>query len=125
MKNALLKVASGIAISVLMISGALAQAAEPAYKASPEVYKVIFEDANFRVMEVNRPKGLHDKAHSHPTPGIVYYVTDCKNKQYSADGKTNEGGGKAGTATATPVVASHSVENIGTADCKQIIVEKK
>ena len=44
---------------------------------------------------------------------------------YAADGKTTENIRKAGTVQAVPVVASHSAENIGTADCKQIFVEKK
>jgi hypothetical protein len=29
------------------------------------------------------------------------------------------------TAQANPVIESHSAENIGTSDCKQIFVEKK
>jgi hypothetical protein len=106
-------------------TNAVAQTAEPSYKADPSVYKVIFEDANFRVIEANRKKGVHDKVHSHPLPSIVYFVTDCKTKQYAADGRTSEGVGKAGVARAVPAIASHSSENTGTADCKQIFVEKK
>jgi hypothetical protein len=105
--------------------GAVAQTAEPTYKGDPDVYKVIFEDANFRVIEANRKKGVHDKAHGHPVPSIVYFLTDCKTKQYLADGTTAEGEGKAGTVRANPVVASHSAENTGTTDCRQIFVEKK
>jgi hypothetical protein len=104
---------------------ATAQTAEPSYKGDPDVYKVIFEDANFRVIEANRKKGVHDKVHGHPAPSIVYSVTDCKTKQYAADGKTMERESKAGTVTAVPVIASHSAENTGAADCKQIFVEKK
>ncbi len=52
-------------------------------------------------------------------------LTDCKTKLYAADGKTAEGETKAGLARAVPVVASHSAENTGNADCKQIFVEKK
>jgi len=44
---------------------AVAQTAEPTYKGDPAVYKVIFEDANFRVIEAIRKKGVHDKAHGH------------------------------------------------------------
>jgi hypothetical protein len=104
---------------------ASAQSAPPTYKGDPNVYKVIFEDANFRVIESSRGKGIHDKAHGHPVASIVYNVTDCKTKLYAADGKTTESTGKAGTANAVPVIASHSAENIGTAECKQIFVEKK
>jgi hypothetical protein len=126
MKTTLLKLTFAAATMIGMAStGALAQTAEPTYKGDSDVYKVIFEDANFRVIEANRKKGVHDKAHGHPVPSIVYSLTDCKTKQYAADGKTTEGETKAGSARAVPVVASHSAENTGNADCKQIFVEKK
>jgi len=105
-------------------TGAVAQTAEPTYKGDPDVYKVIFEDANFRVIEANRKKGVHDKVHSHPVPFLTYQVTDCKTKLY-ADGKTTETDRKAGTVSASPAIASHSAENIGDGDCKQIFFEKK
>lgn len=106
-------------------SGALAQAAEPTFKGDPSVYKVIFEDANFRVIEATRKAGVHDKVHGHPLPSILYNLTDCKSKIYAADGKVVESISKAGTASAIPVIASHSAENVGTSDCKQLFVEKK
>ena len=59
-------------------SAAFAQSSEPSYKGDPDVYKVIFEDVNFRVIESLRKKGVHDKPHSHPVPSIVYNITDCK-----------------------------------------------
>ena len=126
MKTTLRKLTFAAAMMVgTASSGAVGQTAEPTYKGDPDVYKVIFEDANFRVIEANRKKGVHDKAHGHPVPSIVYSVTDCKTKQYAADGKTTEGETKAGSARAVPVTASHSAENIGSADCKQIFVERK
>ncbi len=126
MKNTLLKMTFAAAMMLGTASTAvMAQAAEPTYKGDPDVYKVIFEDANFRVIEATRKKGVHDKAHGHPVPSIVYSLTDCKTKQYAADGKTTEGETKAGSARAVPVTGSHSAENIGSADCKQIFVEKK
>ena len=106
-------------------SASVAQTAEPSYKADPDTYKVIFEDANYRVIEANHKKGIHDKAHSHPVPFVVVNLTDCKNKLYGADGKITENVAKAGTVQANPVIPSHSAENIGDADCKQIFVEKK
>lgn len=126
MKTTLLKLTFGAALMVGAAStGVMGQAAEPTFKGDPDVYKVIFEDANFRVIEANRKKGVHDKAHGHPVPSVVYNVTDCKTKQYAADGKTMERESKAGTVTAVPVIATHSAENTGSADCKQIFVEKK
>ena len=108
----------------LSVPWALAQTA-PTFQGDPDVYKVIFEDQNFRVIAVTRKKGVHDKAHGHPVPSIVYNITDCATKLYAADGKTNEVPGKAGTANALAPIASHSAENIGPADCQQILVEKK
>src|SRR5262249_9376773 len=107
------------------VYAATAQNAPPTFQADPDVYKVIFEDQNFRVIAATRKKGVHDKAHGHPVPSIVYNVTDCPTKLYAADGKTNENPGKAGTANAVPVIASHSAENVGTADCPQSFVERK
>jgi hypothetical protein len=119
----------GMLLSAAMIvgtaSGVVAQTAEPSYKGDPSVYKVIFEDANFRVIETTRKKGVHDKVHGHPLPFVIYNVTDCKTKLYAADGKTMERDDKAGAASALPPVASHSAENTGSADCKQIFVERK
>ena len=93
MKTTLFKLTFAAAMMIgAASSGALGQAAEPTYKGDPDVYKVIFEDANFRVIEATRKKGVHDKAHGHPVPSIVYSLTDCKTKQYAADGKTTERG---------------------------------
>jgi hypothetical protein len=109
----------------IISSAALAQNPPPTYQADPDVYKVIFEDQNFRVIEAVRKKGVHDKPHSHPVPSVVYNVTDCKTKLYAADGKTREADGKAGTANAVPIIPSHSAENVGPVDCKQVFFEKK
>jgi len=48
----------GLLLGTAMIIGmssssAVAQTAEPTYKGDPSVYKLIFEDANFRVIEAN------------------------------------------------------------------------
>ena len=113
------------AISAAIVSCATAQTAEPTYKGDPSVYKLVFEDANFRVIEATRKPGVHDKVHGHPSPSIVYFVTDCPTKVYDADGKASDTPSKAGTARAVPIIPAHSAENTGTADCKQIFVEKK
>jgi hypothetical protein len=66
---------------------ALAQNAPPTFQGDPSVYKVIFEDQNFRVIEAVRKAGVHDKLHSHPVPSVVYNLTDCPTKLYDKDGK--------------------------------------
>jgi hypothetical protein len=109
----------------ILSSPAIAQTAPPSYQADPDVYKVIFEDQNFRVIASTRKKGAHDKDHSHPLPSIIYNVNDCVTRLYAPDGKTMDVTGKAGTAGPVPVIPSHSAENIGPADCESIFVEKK
>ncbi len=103
-------------------SRVMAEDAPPSYKDDPAVYKIIFEDQNFRVIEAIRKKGVHDKLHSHPVPSIIYYVTDCATQQYGADGKPQgtPNIAKAGAARAAPIVAAHSAENVGQNDCRQI-----
>jgi len=77
------------------------------------------------VIATTRKKGVHDKEHGHPVPSVVYNITDCTTKTYTPDGKTSEVARKAGSASAVPVIPSHSAENIGSADCQQIFVERK
>ena len=124
MKRLIISVLSTI-LFVGVPLASLAQSAPPSYQGDPDVYKVIFEDANFRVISINRGKGVTDKPHGHPAPGVIYHVTDCSTKLHSANGQTRDAISKAGTANATPIVASHTAENTGSSDCHQIIVEKK
>ena len=116
---------STTALLYMASSVAVAQTAPPSYQGDPDVYKVIFEDQNFRVIAATRKKGVHDKVHGHPLPSVIYFVNDCTTKQYAADGKTSEATVKAGTAAAVPIIAAHSAENTGPADCQQIFVERK
>ena len=89
---------STMAVLFMASSVAVAQNAPPTYEGDPDVYKVIFEDQNFRVIAATRKKGVHDKVHGHPVPLVSYNITDCTTKQYGADGKTSESTNKAGTA---------------------------
>lgn len=116
-----------MALLSLASSAAIAQNAPPSYEGDPDVYKVIFEDQNFRVVDAIRKKGVHDKLHSHPLPSVVYHVTDCTTILYGPDGKPTPSptNGKAGTAFAVPVIPAHSAENTGPTDCHQIFVERK
>jgi hypothetical protein len=103
----------------------MAQNAPPTYQADPSVYKVIFEDANFRVIAATWKAGQADKPHSHPVPSIVYSVNDCTLKLTAADGKTTTLTPKTGAANAVPVTASHTAENTGSGECRAILVERK
>jgi hypothetical protein len=120
--------AAGFSAAVFLcaaVSAAMAQSAPPTWQADPSVYKVIFEDQNFRVIAGTWKKGVHDKPHSHPVPSVAYALTDCTSRIYGPDGKTSESNSKAGTAHAVPIIQSHSAENIGPADCSVVFVERK
>jgi hypothetical protein len=106
-------------------SVAVAQNAPPTYQADPDVYKVIFEDENFRVIAATWKKGVHDKAHSHPSPSVIYTLNDCLIRVYAPDGKTRDITNKAGSATAVPITPSHTAENVCQSDCQAVFVERK
>jgi hypothetical protein len=54
-------------------TAALAQSAPPTYQADPSVYKIIFEDQNFRVITGTWAPGVTDKPHSHRFGGLCTY----------------------------------------------------
>jgi hypothetical protein len=113
------------ALTVLAGSAALAQDSPPTFQGDPSVYKIIFEDQNFRVIEATWAKGVHDKPHSHPVPSVIYSLNDCMIRAHAPDGKTRDIPNKAGTAMTVPITPSHTAENIGASDCRAIFVERK
>jgi hypothetical protein len=104
---------------------AFAETAEPTYKGDPDVYKIVFENADVRIIEAIRKPGVRDKVHGHPVASVVYSVTDCTNRLVGGDGKSVDRVSKAGIAEPVPVIPAHTAENTGSADCKQIFIEKK
>jgi uncharacterized protein involved in exopolysaccharide biosynthesis len=66
------KIVLSAAAFASVASAALAQNAPPTYQADPSVYKVIFEDANFRVIEATWKAGASPIACSRMrNPGIL------------------------------------------------------
>jgi hypothetical protein len=117
-------VATGCGLSA-MASLAWAENAPSAAEASPEIYKVVAEDENMRVLEATWQPGQKDAWHSHP-PMTAYRVTDCEIRAFLSDGTQREVTRKAGSASArSRVVAKHSVQNRGTGVCRMIITEIK
>lgn len=93
--------------------------------ASPDIYKVVAEDARYRVIEVTWAPGQRDVQHSHPA-SAVYYLMDCSLAQYRADGTLlAQRDAPAGFAIVQPPIASHSIQNVGTKPCKLIMFEPK
>jgi len=123
-RNAAL-VLSAAAVTYMAPSAAFAQDAPPTYQADPSVYKVIFDDQDFRVIKATWKAGQTDKPHSHPVPSIVYFLTDCSIKLKSADGKTRDVKNKAGQAGAVPIEHSHTATNLTHHTCQALFVERK
>ena len=96
----------------------------PGFVASPEVYKVIAENDKYRVIEVVWKAGQKDQPHSHPDSS-VYYVTNCRLRSEAAGSAPQEFSRLAGGAYVQRPIASHTIENIGSTDCRLIMFEPK
>ena len=112
------------AVALCFAGSALAQAVPPGFVASPDIYKVIAENDKYRVIEVTWKPGQKDQAHSHPD-AAVYYLTNCSMRSQFAGSPPVEGRPIAGTAHVQPPIASHTVENIGSTECRLIMFEPK
>jgi len=104
---------------------ASAQEAPLSHIASPEVYKMIAENSQFRVFLATWKAGQGDKLHSH-SPSVVYHLTDCRAQIAGPSGKVlGEGESKAGKVGLQDAIAAHTFNNTGTTDCQILIVERK
>jgi hypothetical protein len=121
----MIRTSAAIAAVLVTATIAFAQSSPPTYQADPSVYKVIFEDDNFRVIAATWKKGTSDKDHAHPSPSVAYAVTDCSLKVVTPDGKSRDVNSKAGSANAVPTTQSHHAENVGASDCQVVFVERK
>ena len=99
-------------------------AAPPGFVASPEVYKVIAENDRYRVVAVTFRPNQRDQFHSHPMAAI-YYITDCSVRAFTPDGASGSANITAGTVRIQDPVTAHSVENMGTSECKVLMFETK
>ena len=103
----------------------LGQNAAPSYIAAPDVYKLLSENDQFRVILATWKPGQRDAWHSHAGPSVVYRLTDCSNRAYTPGGQVGGRSGKRGDVAFNAIIPSHSLENVGTADCQVVIVERK
>ena len=108
-------------VSVLLWAGAAA--AQDPVKASPEVYKVVAENASVRVLRVTVPVGGKTAMHKHPDH-VVIPLSASKVKFTGADGKSQDADLPAESATFTPATA-HSGANTGSTPVDAIVVEFK
>jgi quercetin dioxygenase-like cupin family protein len=85
--------------------------------------KVLLENECVRVQEHFLRPGQKIGMHSHPAK-VIYAINDWKVRETLPDGSTRMSEGKAGTAKwGKPT--THAVENIGTTEVRNIVVELK
>jgi len=112
---------------ILGSASSLAANAPSAPEASPEVYKTIAENKQWRVMQATWQPGQEDNFHSHTADRVSIFETDCKLRLSKPDGTfkdVNPKVGKAKARTGKPV-SSHKAKNIGDKVCIIKIVELK
>jgi len=105
---------------------ALAQQAPASFVASPDIYRIVGENAQFRVVEATWKPGQRDVLHAHPLPDVTYAITACKRRSYAPDGSVQADGEVAqGTVNVRPATPAHTFENTGTTDCRILFIERK
>lgn len=94
--------------------------------ASPDVYKILAENDQFRVVEGTWQPGQEDNFHSHPADRVSLIQTDCQLRLTKPDGTYRDAKPKAGRVivrTGKPV--THKAKNTGDKVCVVRIVELK
>jgi hypothetical protein len=104
-----------------------AEDAPIASDATPEVYKIIAENDQFRVLQATWQPGQEDNFHSHVADRVSVFHTDCSLRLTNPDGTHRDAKpkfGKARARTGKPM-ASHKAKNTGDSVCIITIVELK
>lgn len=93
--------------------------------ASPEVYKVVAECGDTRVILATWKPGQRDEWHSHPAKTVVYALTDCEDLRiYFPSGQSIDGKFEVGHVEIQPAIQSHSFENRTSKEFKALFVER-
>jgi hypothetical protein len=88
-------------------------------EASPDVYKILAENDQWRVIKATWQPGQEDNLHYHPADRVSLFSTDCNLRLTNPNGSFKDVNPKAGTAkarTGKPVQA-HKAKNIGDKVC--------
>jgi mannose-6-phosphate isomerase-like protein (cupin superfamily) len=92
-------------------------------KVSPQLYKVLLENDQVKVLEWRLPAGQKEPMHKHH-PGVVYEFGNGRFKVTTPDGKTEVSDGEAGSVFYRDTT-THAIENIGTTEGHALDVELK
>jgi quercetin dioxygenase-like cupin family protein len=93
-----------------------------AAQVAPDVYKVVFENARVRVLEVQMRPGAKSAMHFHPDY-VVHALTPVKVRFTAGDGSSQEAEFPAGVLWRD--AEEHAVENISDADLRAVFIELK
>ena len=86
--------------------------------------KVVLDNKDVRVIELNMPPGASTGEHEHKTDQLVVFLTDGKAKQTNADGTSKEVVRKAGeVAWSEPV--THDTRNESGKPVRTLVIELK
>jgi hypothetical protein len=119
-------IALGLAAAALMAPGVVqAQESPPTYKADPDVYKLVFEDMNFRIISATWQPGQTDKPHSHLSVSVAYALTDCSLRVAAPNGEFAYINTTVGTTSTVAFTPSHTATNEGTTICRVLLIERK
>lgn len=117
--------AASIAVGALVAApAAFAQSLPRSYVASQDVYKVAAENEQWRIISIKWKPGQKDEMHSHPAAG-VYVIDDCSLRATFPDGTIRDTTPRAGQSGFQQAVPAHSVQNIGSTDCRMVMFEPK
>lgn len=92
-------------------------------KAVDPSMKILLENDRVRVQEHYLKPGQKIAMHSHPDK-VIYAINDWKVRETYPDGTSRVVEGKAGTAS-WGTAKTHAVENIGTTEVRNIVIELK
>lgn len=110
-------------LAAIVCLAVLTAKAQDPVKVDPKHYKVEFENAQVRVLRIYHDAHEKMPMHEHPA-GVVIWLTDGREKETTADGKTLDVQGKAGQVSWI-APTKHAVENIGDKPFEIIFVELK
>jgi hypothetical protein len=111
-----------LAIPGLILTLGNANAQDPV-QVSPEIYKLILDNDQVRVIEYQAGPGESDQMHSLPQR-LTYTLTPVKLKVMAPDGNITNVEAKEGQVYWQDPV-THSIKNVGTTEAKMLIVEIK
>lgn len=110
-------------LSLGTLAGVHTARAQDPVKLSPNLYTVLLENDQVRVLEYHVKPGDKEPMHSHPS-AVVYVFTDGKARAATPDGKTQIIESKAGeTIWSEPV--THTWEYLGPGNGRVLIIELK